>query len=200
MKAFLALLLALLLPAGAALADKLPLSEISAYLNGLGSARGTFVQINDDGSRATGTLLIKRPGRLRFEYDGKDAPKVVASSGAVVVYDPKSNTPPETYPLQRTPLSLILDSNIDLTRANMVVGHRAEGNATVVTAQDPKNPQSGRIDMVFSGNPVALTSWVITDEAGGRTRVTLSTLDTSVNLRNGIFSTQALQELNASDR
>ena len=50
--------------APAAVADKLPLSEISAYLNDLKTAQATITQINDDGSVNTGKLLLKRPGRM----------------------------------------------------------------------------------------------------------------------------------------
>lgn len=59
--------------AGAAAADKLPLNEISQYLNTLRTAQGDFTQINDDGSISTGEIFIKRPGRVRFEYN---APKL----------------------------------------------------------------------------------------------------------------------------
>ena len=66
--------LAAVMPAAA---DKLPLNAISGYLNDLKTAKGEFTQINDDGSISTGTIYIKRPGKVRFEYN---APEYIEKS------------------------------------------------------------------------------------------------------------------------
>ncbi|MFL4469660.1 outer membrane lipoprotein carrier protein LolA [Tateyamaria armeniaca] len=180
--------LALALVAGqSALADKLPLGQISAYLNDLKTLEGTFTQINDDGSVSTGNIYIKRPGKMRFEYNAPDTALVVASANAVYIADSKSNQPPETYPLRRTPLSLILARNVNLGRANMVVGHEFDGTATVVTAQDPENPEFGNIQMKFTDNPVQLRQWVVNDDGGGQTTVVLGEMKTGGSLSNRLF-------------
>ncbi|WP_282021967.1 LolA family protein [Ruegeria faecimaris] len=184
-----ALALTLATPAAWA-ADKLPLSQISNYLNGLKTVETTFTQVNDDGSLSTGKLWIARPGKMRFEYDPPDSAVVLARAGTVQIFDPKSNQPPEQYPLKRTPLSLVLARNVDLGQANMVVGHDFDGTATVVTAQDPKNPDSGRIELMFTGDPVELRKWVIHDNAGGQTTVLLGQLDTGKNLSSSLFSSK----------
>ncbi|WP_415401257.1 LolA family protein [Tateyamaria sp. SN3-11] len=177
-----------LVTAQAAWADKLPLNSISTYLNGLKTAQGTFTQINDDGTISTGTIYIKRPGRMRFEYNAPDTALVVASANAVYIADSKSNQPPETYPLKRTPLSLILARNVDLARAGMVTGHDYDGTATVVTAQDPENPEYGNIQMKFTGDPVQLRQWVINDDGGGQTTVVLGEMVTGGNISNRLFN------------
>lgn len=168
-------------------ADKLPLSEISTYLNGLKTVQTTFTQINEDGSLSTGTLWLQRPGRMRFEYDPPDSAVVVAKSGTVIIHDPKSNQPPEQYPLNRTPLSIVLARNVNLGQANMVVSHDFDGTATVVTAQDPKNPEYGKIDLLFTGDPVELRKWIVHDGAGSRTTVILGQLTKGNSLNQNLF-------------
>lgn len=177
-----------------ALAERLPLSEISQYLNKMQTAEAPFTQINDDGSLSTGTLYIKRPGRVRFEYDPPEAAVVVAGGGAVVIFDPKSNTEPETYPLNRTPLSIILARTVDLERANMVTGHGYDGTATIVTAQDPENREYGNIQLMFTADPVELRKWVITDSGGGQTTVVLQELQTGGEISDILFSTRLVNE------
>jgi outer membrane lipoprotein-sorting protein len=177
--------LALAMPA---FADKLPLSEVSDYLNDLKTAEAKFTQINDDGSVSTGRVFIKRPGRVRFEYDPPEKAMVLASANTVAIFDGRSNQPPETYPLGRTPLSVILAKNVDLARANMVVGHDYDGTATVVTAQDPEHPEYGSIEMVFTGAPVELRQWVINDNSGGRTTVILGEMHTGMSLKSSLFN------------
>ncbi len=182
-----ALAISLAAPAAWA-ADKLPLSEISKYLNGLKSVQTTFTQVNDDGSLSTGKLWLQRPGKMRFEYDPPNSAVVLANTGTVMIFDPKSNQPPEQYPLRRTPLSLVLDRNVNLGRANMVVGHDFDGTATVVTAQDPKNPETGRIELMFTSDPVELRKWVVHDEVGSQTTVLLGPLDKGGRLDQSLFS------------
>ncbi|TBN52124.1 outer membrane lipoprotein carrier protein LolA [Paracoccus sediminis] len=163
-----ALVLGLAVPA---LAEKIPLNELSRYLNRMTTATSEFTQVNPDGSISTGTVYIQRPGRVRFEYNN-DNTLVLASAGNVAVFDPKSGDP-QQYPLSQTPLSIILDANVDLGRANMVTAHAESKNATVVTAQDPQNPQYGNIQMVFTGGPTQLRQWVVTDDSGQKTTVIL---------------------------
>lgn len=171
----------------AAAAQKLPLNQISGYLNKLQTAKGEFTQINGDGSISTGTIYIKRPGKVRFEYNPPESALVVAGSNTVVIFDKKSNQPAESYPLSRTPLSIILARNVNLGQARMVTGHDYDGTATIVTAQDPDNTQYGNIQMKFTGNPVELRQWIINDGNGGQTTVVLGDLQKGGNLPNSLF-------------
>lgn len=180
-----AIVLATAMPAAA---QKISLNEISRYLNGLSSAKGAFTQVNDDGTISTGTIFIKRPGRVRFEYNPPDKQLVLASGGTVVIYDPKTNEPPESYPLARTPLSIILAKNVNLSRAKMVVGHTADTKSTTVTAQDPAHPEYGNIQLVFTANPTELRQWVINDDSGSRTTVILGELDKNARMNNALFN------------
>lgn len=158
-------------------AEKLSLQAISNYLNGLKTASGEFTQVNDDGTILTGTILIKRPGRVRFDYNPPERTLVMAGGSEVAIFDGKSNQSPERYPLARTPLSLILARNVDLTRDRMVVGHKSDATTTTVVAQDPDHPEYGSIEMVFTANPVELRQWIIRDGGGSETTVILGELE-----------------------
>lgn len=179
------IVMATALPASA---QKISLNALSQYLNGLRTAKGAFTQVNDDGTISTGTIYIKRPGRIRFEYNPPEKALVLASGGTVVIFDPKTNEPPESYPLSRTPLSIILDGNVNLNRAKMVVAHTSDGKTTTVTAQDPEHPEYGNIQLVFTANPTELRQWVINDDAGSRTTVILGELNKNASMNNSLFN------------
>lgn len=170
-----------------AAADKLSLSQISSYFNGFRTAQGEFTQINDDGTISTGRLFIKRPGRVRFEYDPPEGTLVVADGDTVGIVDQKSNTGPEGYPLHRTPLKIILANKVDLSRERMVTGHASDGKTTTIRAHDPKNPEYGSIELVFTDDPVELRQWVINDDGGSQTTVVLGDLKTGMRLANDRF-------------
>ncbi|MBI1173019.1 outer membrane lipoprotein carrier protein LolA [bacterium] len=175
-------------------AAEVPLDQLSAYINGLTTAEARFVQTNADGSVAQGRIILQRPGRARFEYDPPDRNLVLASSNTVAIFDAKSNQPPEQYPLARTPLNLILAANVDLTTAKMVVDHAEVDGATHVLAQDPKHPDYGMIELVFSEDPVALTKWIITDDVGNQTSVELSSFKLGETYPISTFSIDAETE------
>ncbi len=168
--------LALIATALPALAEKIPLAELSAYLNAMTTAEATFTQINSDDTISTGKIFLQRPGRMRFEYDPPDTSLVLTSGGMVAIFDDKSNQPPEQYPLARTPLSLILESDIDLTRPGMVLDHSEVQAATQVIATDPEKPEFGSITLLFTPAPVTLRQWVVTDDLGKNTTVILGDL------------------------
>ena len=183
--AAMAMLTALAVPAAA---EKISLKELSRYLNGLTTAQAEFTQINSDGSISTGKLYIQRPGRARLEYNPPDKNLVLAGSGQVAIFDSKSNQPPEQYPLSKTPLSIILASNVDLGRAKMVVGHTIDGNTTRVRAQDPAHPEYGSIEMVFTSGPTELRQWVIRDDSGAETTVILGEMKKGGKLNSSLFN------------
>jgi outer membrane lipoprotein-sorting protein len=180
-------ILAASLIASPATAEKLSLATLSGYLNSLGTVRADFTQINDDGSISTGDLFISRPGRIRFEYNPPDKSLVMASEGQVAVFDLKSNQGPEKFPLARTPLSLILANKVNLAAAKMVVGHKEDGATTIVTAQDPKHPEYGHIQMVFTEEPIELRQWIVTDGSGQNTTVILGAFTTGISFSPRIF-------------
>ncbi|NYS26026.1 outer membrane lipoprotein carrier protein LolA [Rhodobacteraceae bacterium 2376] len=171
--------------------EPLSLSEISRYLNSFSTAQGDFTQINPDDTISTGRIYIRRPGRVRFEYDPPEDSLVMASGGQVAIFDGRSNQPPNQYPLRRTPLNLILAPNVDLTRDRMVVDHFADESTTSVVAQDPEYPEYGNIRLVFSANPTELRQWVITDDTRAQTTVVLGDLRFGTDLSARLFNISA---------
>lgn len=190
-RSFLLALPALALMPAPASAQPIPLAELSRYFNGFTTAQSPFTQVNPDGTISTGRVFIRRPGRMRFEYDPPEPSLVMASGGQVAIFDARSNTGPTQYPLSRTPLNLILSPRVDLTRARMVVAHRQEENTTVVVAQDPDNPEYGTLRLVFTANPTELRQWRVTDDAGRETTVILGGLRTGVEIAARLFDITA---------
>jgi outer membrane lipoprotein-sorting protein len=186
------LLLAL---AGLPLATALPasaqgvnVSAINTYLMGLRSATGQFRQTNPNGSVQPGTFYLSRPGRIRFDYDTPAGAMVIADGSWVGVFDPKSNRNPTRYPLDRTPLSILLRDRISLAEPGLVLGATRDGNGTHITVVDPRAPQEGRMVMTFSENPIQLRQWEITTKTGQRTRVALVDYRTGGSFERSLFN------------
>ena len=180
-------------------AEKLSLDAISNYFNSMTTAEAPFTQVNADGSTSSGTLWISRPHRMRFEYAPPERTLVLASAGSVAIFDGKSNSSAEQYPLSKTPLSLILTPRVDLSQARMVIAHGEQNDLTYVTAQDPKHPEYGQITLFFSSNPIELRQWIVTDETGSQTMVTFGPLTVGKDYPLSFFSIDDLRR-KANDR
>lgn len=177
-----------------AFAQRIPLNELSRYFNSFSTAEGDFTQVNPDGSISTGRMFMRRPGRVRFEYNPPEQSLVMAGGGQVAVFDGRSNQGPNQYPLRQTPLNLILEQNVDFSNRRMIVGHTDDGTTTTVVAQDPDNPQYGSIRLIFSANPTELRQWVIRDDTGAETTVILGELAFGTNLSARLFNITAESE------
>jgi outer membrane lipoprotein-sorting protein len=170
----------------------IPLDEISAYFNAMTTAEASFTQINDDQTISTGHLKIKRPGRMRFDYNPPEKSLVIAGGGQIAIFDGRSNAGrPEQYPLRMTPLNLILERRVDLARRNMVVDHYADDIKTTVVAQDPDRPEHGSIELIFTDAPIELRQWIVVDGSGTRTTMILNDLIEGRDIPSIAFSIQA---------
>ncbi|KPP94838.1 outer membrane lipoprotein carrier protein LolA [Erythrobacter sp. HL-111] len=148
-----------------------------AALRGISTMRADFTQIDRDGRRVSGTMTLKRPGKIRFDY-GRDSDFLVVSNGKslyVVDYEVKQV---ERYPIRRSPLGALLDPSRDVAKYGKLVPTARE-DVLSVEVRDPSRPEFGVITMIFVKNARApggweLNSWVALDAQDHRTTVRLS--------------------------
>jgi len=181
-----ALFLSLIAAAPAPAQEARDLARISAYLNGIDTMTGSFVQVDPDGVLSEGKFYISRPGRIRFEYRDPNPALVISDGFWVGVIDKRYNSV-DRYPLSDTPLHLILQKNVNLAKEGAVTGlERREGQMRV-TAIDPSHPERGSIVLVFSDNPLELRQWIVEDAQGGLTTVALSETKRGVRVPPELF-------------
>lgn len=151
------------------------LARLDNALNSTGSFQGRFTQYGADGSVARGNIYLKRPGKLRFEYD-LPSPLLIVSDGVTLAQQDRALETMDRVPLASTPLNFFLKENVQLQRDTEVVGLTKDANEVRMTARDGSGNIDGDITMVFDANNLALKAWVIEDSFGGTTRVVLSDL------------------------
>ena len=164
------------------------IDRLNTYLTNLRSATATFRQENADGTEITGTFYLKKPGKMRFEYDAPSDSLVVADGRTLAIFDAKSNVSPQRYPQRRTPLSLLSLDDVDVTSSVFVRRIEERGGRAYVTMYDPEKPQNGQMVMVFTIAPMALVEWVLTDKSGLETHVYLDELQSGAHLQSRIFN------------
>lgn len=166
--------------------DRAALAQAQAYLQGLTSAQGSFVETSG-AQRREGRFYIQRPGKMRFEYTNPAGLLVVSDGSNVKRYDPRLNVFRQV-PLGATPLSTFLARNVRLDQGVRIdrVTRMASG-AFAIIARDARRPNDGSVILAFAGNPLRLQEWTITDAQGGRTRTQLTTLQPASGLAASLF-------------
>jgi len=162
------------------------LARVDAAMNSTVSFSGRFAQYGSDGSFAQGTIYIKRPGKLRFEYDAP-SPLLIVSDGVTMTQQDKALETIDRIPLKATPLNYFLKENVNLANDTEVVGLIKSPIEWRVTARDGSGELDGAITMVFEAQTLALKEWIIADSFGGETRVLLSELKYNDRLNPRLF-------------
>ena len=167
-------------------ADQALVNRAVAYLEGLGEARGRFVQTDGRGRSTTGELFLKRPGKARFAYDPPSGLLVVSDGGVVSVQDKRLKTF-DKYPLSATPLSLFLARTIRLDKGVTVSRVARLSDGFSITARDGRKQTAGEITLTFRDNPMALVGWTVTDAQGRPTQVRLQGFQRTAGLDRSLF-------------
>lgn len=161
--------------------------EIENYINSIRTAQARFVQSNPNGSVLQGTLYLRKPGRMRFQYDPPSQLKVVADGTQVTLWDPATHDFGQ-WPIGWTAASFLVKEPLKLSGDITVqtLNRNADGliEATIVQT---RKPQEGKIIVRFAENPLALRGWSIIDNRGNRVDVALTQLQTGIQLADSLF-------------
>jgi outer membrane lipoprotein-sorting protein len=146
-------------------------------LRAITTMRADFVQSDMNGQRVKGVLTLKRPGRIRFQYE-KGVPMLIVSDGSALTFVDYEVRQVQRWPIKNSPLGALLDPSRDVARFGKVVP-TASDRVVSVEVRDRAHPEYGVITMVFTRKPGApggleLSSWAALDSQNRRTVVTLS--------------------------
>lgn len=167
------------------------LDEAVAALRGITTMRADFVQTDRTGQRVAGVMTLKRPGKIRFQYE-KGVPLLIVSDGKALTMVDYEVRQVQRWPIGNSPLGALLDPKRDVARYGKLV---ATGNPAVtsVEVRDAKHPEYGIITLIFVRDPSApggleLTSWVALDAQNKRTTIRLSNQQYGVALPANAFA------------
>jgi outer membrane lipoprotein-sorting protein len=168
---------ALAIPAAPAAAQSDRLDQVVAALRGISTMKASFVQTDRNSQRVSGTLTLKRPGRIRFEYEPSARMLVVSNGRRLTLVDYEVNQV-QSWPIGNSPLGALLDPNRDVKRYGKLMP-TANPNVISVEVKDSNKPEYGTITLIFVRDGSApggleLASWVALDAQNKRTRVDLS--------------------------
>lgn len=181
---------ALCVSAPVAAAESPALHQSVTALRSIETLRADFVQTNPRGQRVTGVLTLKRPGKIRFQYQ-KGVPLLIVGDGKALTFVDSQVRQTQRWPIGNSPLGALLNPAKDVSQFGRVLPAATPG-LIEVEVRDPKHPEYGTITLVLARNPSApggqeLLGWSTIDAQNQRTTVRLSNQQYGVPLADSQF-------------
>ena len=145
-------------------------------LRSISTMQASFVQTDRNGQRASGTITLKRPGRIRFQY-APGIPMLIVSDGAALTVIDYQVRQVQRWPIKNSPLGALLDPTRDVKKFGTLVGGDPSG--VTVQVRDRSHPEFGVMTLRFQRKPGApggleLSGWTALDSQNKQTSVALS--------------------------
>ena len=158
-------------------AQNADLASVTAHLKQAATMTASFAQTDRAGKTLIGVLTLKRPGRIRFQYQ-KGVPILLVSDGKALTFVDYSVRQVQRWPIGNSPLGILLNPDRDMSRFARTIPANDPRNL-VIEARDAKHPEYGTITLSFVREPSApaglmLQGWVALDSQNNRTIVRLS--------------------------
>lgn len=176
------------MPASAAISGDLKLVEASLAVTQ--SMTADFLQTDGKGRQMTGTMAIKRPGKIRFAYGGVNI--LLVADGKRLNFIDYEVGQKSSWPITKSPLAVLLSPNPKLARIARIMPSQNE-NVVVVRARDARRPEFGTLVLAFIRNGAApgglrLEGWTAIDAQNKKTTVRLSNQRYNVAVPDAIFT------------
>jgi chaperone LolA len=164
------------------------LERLKAHLTAVQTMTANFTQTDAKGRTDSGTLQMKRPGRIRFEYSGGDV--LLVANGKTLSFVDYSVGQKSSWPLSRTPLGPLLSASPDFNGKAEIL---PSNDSRVVVARAKSAGQYGQLTLAFLRNASApgglqLYGWTAIDPQNHRTTVKLSNVRFNVAVPESAFS------------
>lgn len=173
-------------PTAALAAPSGELAKVEAHLNSVSSMTANFTQVDGRGRTMRGTLQLKRPGRVRFEY-GAGANMLLVADGSRLTFIDYAVGQKNHWALSKTPLGILLSGKPNVRRIARIVPDK---DPRVVVAR--ARSDSGTLILAFIHSNSApgglqLYGWTAVDPQNKKTKVTLSNVRYNVGVPESAF-------------
>ena len=166
------------------------LLRVQQHLEAMETLRAEFRQTDRAGQVLSGTLTLKRPGRIRFQY-GQGVPLLIVADGRSLNMIDYEVRQVQRWPIRNSPMAVLIDPAANLIRYARL---RDSGDANTISVEvrDPRRPEYGTITMVFQRDAAApaglrLYGWVAIDAQDHRTSIRLSNLRYNQPVADSVF-------------
>ncbi|MEX0810546.1 MAG: outer membrane lipoprotein carrier protein LolA [Dongiaceae bacterium] len=169
-------------------ADVADLTRVEQYLNSFTTLRARFQQYSVGSADASGDIYVRRPGRLRVEYD-PPVPVLIVADGMLVSYYDEDLDQVNQLPLNASPIWFLLRETIRFDEEITVTQIDRQTGTLRVTMHQTDDADAGAVTLIFNDSPLELKQWTLVDSQGTEVRVGLEEVSLGGALANELFRT-----------
>ena len=146
-------------------------------LRAVTTMQADFQQTDRNGQRVAGKLTIKRPGKIRFQYQ-PGVPLLIVGDGKALTMVDYEVKQVQRWPIRNSPLGALLDPTRDVKRYGSLQPTSDPGVVSL-EVRDRRHPEYGIITLIFQRKASApggleLVGWVSLDSQNRRTTIRLA--------------------------
>ncbi|MEJ0009086.1 MAG: outer membrane lipoprotein carrier protein LolA [Alphaproteobacteria bacterium] len=184
------LLLGLLFAAPAFAADAPDpdaVARVEKYLTSIYSIVADFNQVDANGAVATGKFYLKRPGKMRWQYN-PPTPVLLVSNGTTITYYDAELDQVNYVPIDRSLAGFLAQPIIKLdSETTQLTAFTAKDDVIRATVVRKGHADEGALTLEFSDNPLAIRQMIVRDQTGQETTVSLQNAKFGADLPDKLF-------------
>jgi outer membrane lipoprotein-sorting protein len=174
------------LPAGIIAKHQATITRVQNYLSGLSTIVSDFTQVAPDGSLTSGKFFLKRPGKMRWQYN-PPTPILIVSNGSEMVFYDYELEQVSHIPLEQTLIGFLAQEKIRFDTIVGITDFQEEAGVIRLTLAQREKPEDGQLMLEFSDNPLVIRNMVVTDATKQITTVALNNAQFGTKLNKELF-------------
>lgn len=169
-------------------ATKEDIAKVEEYLNNIQTLSADFVQIASNGEKVEGKIHIKKPNKIRMEYNSPSDILIVGNGDYIVYYD-KELDEISNIDYEDVPAALILANTVKINGPELkMTGFEQDPGMTKINLQYKKTEDIGPFTLVFSNSPFDLKQWKVITPQSMEVALSLYNTQTGQELSDSLFT------------
>lgn len=174
------------LPSSEVAQHQATIDRLAIYISGLSTIVSNFTQVAPDGSLTTGKFFLRRPGKMRWQYN-PPTPVLMIANGSEFVYYDYDLQQVSYVPLDSALIAFLAQEKIRFDEKVGIISFEEKDSAIRIGLAQRDKPDEGQLLLEFSDKPLLIRNMVVTDANKQVTTVALSNAKFGIKLDKSLF-------------
>ncbi len=172
-------------------AERQAVRDVERYINDIDTLVADFTQTSPDGTVGYGRLFLKRPGKIRWQYE-PPIPLLIVVNGPVLVYQDFELDQVSHLSSDQNLMALLARDNLQFGRDVVVQEVEVSSGTIRMTIESPAEEDDGTLTLIMQADPVEIRKLEVRDPTGQLTIISLNNLRYGQSLQNDLFEVETL--------
>lgn len=160
------------------------INEILSYFESFRSLTADFLQVNNNGNVSSGKILLKKPGKIRVEYD--KSPILIISDGKKLATINKKLGTIGFFNIEDIPVKILLYEKIDKSSVKFL-DLKEQENIISVKVKESSSGNDAILEIIFEKKPFRIVKWTVFNNNKTKTEIVLSKIKYDTPIKNSNF-------------